>query len=232
MMARFGLSSVASYVRLVKMFRDAFQRYADAGLVNARFAIDGVPPAWWGYHVPGDRWNGWATPSFTREAMTLIAEYLNSDQGNGPDSAWWEGETLCIRGSAPGQRDDIERYEPDDLGLYPFDGWCWIEYLPPTLVAARFALDDSPAWWGYHVPGQYWNGWATPSFTRDTLALFIEWLTETGLDGDGQRVAEYSARWEGDTLLIVRQGVDAEQLSPDEHGLYDFTGWCWTECRQ
>lgn len=104
-----------------------FRRYADAGLVSERFRIDDGP-VYWGYHVPGERWNGWATPLFTREVVTLIMEWLNSDDGDGRSSAWWEDATLCVRGQGFDQEEDIERITPDDLGLYAFDGWCWLEH--------------------------------------------------------------------------------------------------------
>ena len=41
-----------------------------------------------------------------------------------PDTAWWEGSVLHVRG---GDRSYINRLEPDDLGLYSFDGWVWLE---------------------------------------------------------------------------------------------------------
>jgi hypothetical protein len=99
-----------------------FRRYANVGLVNARFAIDDGP-AFWGYHDPAERWNGWAVPRFTREAASLIADWLNSGEAG---QALWDGETLAVRGQSEDPR-DVDRIEPDPLGCYRFDGWCWLE---------------------------------------------------------------------------------------------------------
>jgi hypothetical protein len=99
-----------------------FRRYADAGLINARFAIDDGPAFWW-YHDPAEGWNGWAVPRFTREVTTVIANWLNSAD---PASAWWEGDTLAIRGQSDDPR-DVDWIDPDGLDLYRFVGWCWIE---------------------------------------------------------------------------------------------------------
>lgn len=75
----------------------------------------------WGYHDPARRWNGWATPTFCREVTSLIADWVNQAE---PDTAWWEGSVLCLRG---GDRSYVDRLEPDELGLYGFDGWVWLE---------------------------------------------------------------------------------------------------------
>lgn len=45
---------------------------------------------------------------------------VNRDE---PDSAWWYGEVLQVRG---GDGEYIDAIEPDDLGLCRFDGWIWL----------------------------------------------------------------------------------------------------------
>lgn len=98
-----------------------FRRYRRAGLVHARFGIDGIAPLFWGYHDPLRRWNGWATPGFCREVATLIADWVNEGK---PGTAWWVGEVLhCVGGDG----DYIDEITPDELGLYRFDGWVWLE---------------------------------------------------------------------------------------------------------
>lgn len=97
-----------------------FRRFRDAGLVNAQFAIDGGE-RFWGYHDPDERWNGWATPRFLREVAGLIVDWVNSSE---PGTAWWEGETLHCLG---GDGEYVEQILPDDLGLYRFGGWIWLE---------------------------------------------------------------------------------------------------------
>lgn len=97
-----------------------FRRFRRAGLVNARFAIDGRE-AFWGYHNAELRWNGWATPGFIREVAELIADWVNKDD---PGTAWWDSEVLLVRS---GDGEFIENITSDELGLYRFDGWIWLE---------------------------------------------------------------------------------------------------------
>lgn len=97
-----------------------FRRFRRAGLTNARFGIDGREP-FWGYHDPDHRWNGWATPGFIREVAGLIADWVNHGE---PGTAWWDGDVLRVRG---GDGEYVDAIEPDDLGLYRFDGWIWLE---------------------------------------------------------------------------------------------------------
>lgn len=98
-----------------------FREYRLAGLVSTRFGIGGGEPLFWGYHNPQDRWNGWATPGFCREVAGLIVDWVNREE---PDTAWWDGEVLHVRG---GDRSYVDEVRPDDLGLYRFDGWVWLE---------------------------------------------------------------------------------------------------------
>lgn len=97
-----------------------FRRFRRAGLVNARFAIDGREP-FWGYYDPDRRWNGWATPGFIQEVARLITDWVNRDD---PGTAWWEGDVLHVRAN---DGEFIDEIEPDELGLYRFDGWIWLE---------------------------------------------------------------------------------------------------------
>jgi hypothetical protein len=99
----------------------AFREFRSAGLVNARFGVDGAGPLFWGYHDPDVRWNGWAVPGFIPVVAGLIAQWLNDVEEG---SAWWEGETLCVPDT---DRTMVDRIEPDELGLYRFDGWVWLE---------------------------------------------------------------------------------------------------------
>lgn len=38
--------------------------------------------------------------------------------------AWWVGRTLAVRDD---ERTNVDMIEPDELGLYKFDGWVWLE---------------------------------------------------------------------------------------------------------
>lgn len=98
-----------------------FRRFRRAGLLNARFGIEGLEPFFWGYHDPGCRWNGWATPRFCREVVGLIVRWINTED---PGRAWWEGDVLHLVG---GDDAYIDELRPDELGLYRFDGWVWLE---------------------------------------------------------------------------------------------------------
>jgi hypothetical protein len=103
-----------------------FRKYRRAELVNEQFGIDGCEPFFWGYHNPARRWNGWATPGFCREVAGLVAIWVNSiDAG----TAWWEGDILHVVG---GDGSYVDQIQPDDLGLYRFDGWIWLEASNPS----------------------------------------------------------------------------------------------------
>lgn len=56
----------------------------------------------------------------------LIVEWLNESE---PDMAWWIGRTLTVRND---ERTYVDVIEPDQLGLYQFDGWVWLEVDPST----------------------------------------------------------------------------------------------------
>lgn len=117
-----GMATVSQLRQALRLDVEApFRKYRSAGLVNARFGIDGCEPFFWGYHVPDSRWNGWATPSFCREVASLIAHWVNSGD---PGTAWWEGDVLHVVG---GDGSYVDELQPDDLGLYRFDGWVWLE---------------------------------------------------------------------------------------------------------
>jgi hypothetical protein len=105
---------------------EPFRHYREAGLVHTRFGIDGGDPLFWGYHDPARRWNGWAVPRFCREVAMLIVEWLNESE---PDMAWQTGRTLAVRDA---DRTYVDMIEPDQLGLYQFDGWVWLEVDPNT----------------------------------------------------------------------------------------------------
>lgn len=100
-------------------FDESQRRFSDAGLTANRFGIEGAAPWFWGYHVPGQRWNGWATPRFCREVVSLIVDWVNE---GGEGRAWWVGRTLAVEGD-----ERVDLLEPDELGLYAFDGWVWLE---------------------------------------------------------------------------------------------------------
>ena len=102
-----------------------FRKFRQAGLVNERFAIDGRD-AFWGYHDPDRRWNGWATPGFIRDVAELIADWVNRDE---PETAWWEEDVLHVVG---GDGEYVEKIVPDSLCLYWFDGWIWLEATAPA----------------------------------------------------------------------------------------------------
>lgn len=107
------LKSVPVDVELVRQLRQA-------GLANAEFAIDSRD-RFRRFHDPDRRWNGWATPGFIRGVAGLIADWVNGDE---PDSAWWEGDTLHVRG---GDGTYVDKIDPDRLGLNHFGGWIGLE---------------------------------------------------------------------------------------------------------
>lgn len=102
-----------------------FRKFRRAGLTNARFGIEGADPLFWGYHDPRRRWNGWATPGFCHEVADLIMDWVNDAE---PGTAWWDGDVLDHVG---GDGSGVDHIEPDELGLYRFDGWVWLEAEDP-----------------------------------------------------------------------------------------------------
>ena len=74
---------------------------------------------------------------FCREVTGLIVDWVNESE---PDTAWWEGSVLHVRG---GDRSYINRLEPDDLGLYSFDGWVWLVLQGQMYGRASLTCDDA-----------------------------------------------------------------------------------------
>lgn len=74
---------------------------------------------------------------------------------------------------------------------------------------------------GVHDPSRTWNGWACPSFTRETVDAVLAWM------GDG---GDLAFTWTGDVLHVVNEDEgDAYDVRPDADGLYPLGagGWVW-----
>lgn len=102
----------------------------------------------------------------------------------------------------------------------------------PTLTRARFFLDESPTWEGWHVVGGgTWNGWANPAFTFETCVEIAAYVHALDWEGDWRIV------FNEETRTIIDFGVfgdGTEYVVPTvtlENGtvLYSLgnRGWCW-----
>lgn len=91
--------------------------------------------------IPAQRWNGFASPLFTREVAGQIADALNAaaetPQGLTEYRLYaWEGDALVesIRitdtpsrwESDPQPGDETDRWEPDAEGLYGIGAFSWV----------------------------------------------------------------------------------------------------------
>ena len=102
----------------------------------------------------------------------------------------------------------------------------------PTLTRARFCLDESPAWEGWHVVGDTWNGCENPSFTLDTVRDIVAWLEATRVDfgipfridvTDDGRVLDFTVYGDGSPYEVDTITTD------DGRVLYALgnNGWVW-----
>jgi hypothetical protein len=92
--------------------------------VSAVFDFAGEGPRIAGFHNPAIRWNGWACPSFTLDAVRTLAEWL---AGQDPYDGY---DTVTVRdgGSVAVTTFDGEVYDvtPDDDGLYGVGAYAWV----------------------------------------------------------------------------------------------------------
>lgn len=106
------------------------------GVVKEFFGIDPetADDVFVGYHVPSNRWNGWACPAFDRENAERVVAWINrnAEMFNDGDQyrAEWDGDTVVLW--SPSNRNEgyeDERFSPDEDGLYDIGsyGWCWHE---------------------------------------------------------------------------------------------------------
>lgn len=103
--------------------------------VKGLFAIDGTSTedVFDGWHDPGSRWNGFATPSFERaQAERVIAwvarSYADYDPENVPTTFAWDSDVLVQSDHEydDGTSDEhIQRIEPDRHGRYPIGAYSW-----------------------------------------------------------------------------------------------------------
>jgi hypothetical protein len=90
------------------------------------------------------------------------------------------------------------------------------------MIKGRFAIDDGPVYEGYHICGQYWNGWEMPYFTRDVAERILK-------DGPDE-TPEDEGGYAGYTFPLE----DAKDIVDLENPIKVLTvwgigagGWCW-----
>jgi hypothetical protein len=97
------------------------------------------------------------------------------------------------------------------------------------LVKSEFCMDDDNTRVVGYTDGSYWNGWATPKFTRQAIT---DYLTANG----------WEFEFIGETLRIRFEGNDPEYFDYEcKRGaytvdgrpidLYDVDGLCWDDVR-
>jgi hypothetical protein len=96
--------------------------------VKALFGIDpeGPEDVFTGWHIPWNRWNGWATPAFERSEIERILAWLaRTNAGHDEaDTFAWDGDVL-LRTSTDGDDVFIERIEADRDGRYGLGAFSW-----------------------------------------------------------------------------------------------------------
>lgn len=101
-------------------------------LVGDWFSVDDGTE-FWGYHIPSQRWNGFACPSFPLAEVVRIAELVNGwiDEGDSCErivvdgqrvwSVWQDGDEY--------DKQEIVPHVVDGVKVYPVGshGWVWCE---------------------------------------------------------------------------------------------------------
>lgn len=88
-----------------------------------------------------------------------------------------------------------------------------------------FSLNDSPAYEGYHIPGNLWNGFEQPCFSRAIASLIMQELnTDRGYE---------AFRWHNDIIINLEDVDTPVIIRPQEYAkaenkiLYEFVGYVW-----
>lgn len=96
--------------------------------VSAVFDFAGDGPKVAGVHDPAVRWNGWACPRFTLDAVRDLAAWLAvQDPADGYDTVTVDGDRVTVTVTA--YPEEPHEVPADGDGLYPVGafGWCWSE---------------------------------------------------------------------------------------------------------
>jgi hypothetical protein len=157
-----------------------------------------------GLHNPEYRWNGWATPMFTKQ----VADKVKSAFTSVDYPIYYEHEV----------RDDWEGLliykssmtSPKGEPLYEFDGWCWDEVERGRFSKNRFTIDGVDlSFEGYYNPNHRWNGWATPMFKKSVIdAIILSFTTE-------------------DEPLCFTDNASLTKYEVNGEPLYTIDSWCW-----
>lgn len=90
---------------------------------------------------------------------------------------------------------------------------------------ARFVIETSKVFDGYHIKGRHWNGWERPLFTKEVCdEILKEFCVENIAWQEGKYVetTEDNEQYDIDPVQIT---IDNEKLTVYEIG----NGWIWDE---
>lgn len=91
--------------------------------VSAVFDWAGDGPQIAGVHNPKERWNGWACPRFTLDAVRELAAWLAvQDPADGYDTVSVDGDRVTVT-TYDGETYDVR---PHDDGLYGVGAYAWV----------------------------------------------------------------------------------------------------------
>lgn len=91
--------------------------------VSAVFDFAGDGPQIAGVHDPAERWNGWACPRFTLDAVRELAAWLAAqDPDDGYDTVSVDGDRVTVT-TYDGETYDVR---PHDDGLYGVGAYAWV----------------------------------------------------------------------------------------------------------
>lgn len=93
-----------------------------------------------------------------------------------------------------------------------------------AIKPARFGMDDSPAFPGWHDPTIRWNGWACPYFTKATTLEILAYISDPHSD--------LRWHWDGDVLVEETLGAETERYEPMtipgvEEPVYSLGAFAW-----
>lgn len=150
--------------------------------------------------IPGENWNGWACPYFTRSEAEIVVNDQNlkhrQDPEGFPDWLEWDGDVIAIHNedSTP---TTYERIEPTPDGLYSIGafGWCWQEVAPDNGITL-LRWTDGISSYSLALPTK-----DAPRFKADMDAFYgddVLWETENDAD---DFVASYKGLDENGMLI-------------------------------
>jgi hypothetical protein len=106
---------------------------------------------------------------------------------------------------------------------------CLLTDMPNKIIECHATVDDGSTWYPCTAnPHNLWNGWAQPTFTKETAIKILE---ESKYQKASQQLRNHK---EGEFSFVVNDygngDVEEATLYLSDDGSVSFYGWCWELC--